>query len=206
MHLSRTDSDSVCVVGAGAQARMQLEAVCLVRDIRQATVWARDGAKAEITASELSEQLEIEVRVSKDLATAVSAADIVITTTPSFTPLVRAEWLRPGQHVTAMGSDAQHKNELESACIVRADRYVPDRLSQTRQLGELHHAIEAGLVSIDSDFAELGDIVSGMSSGRVKSDEITICDLTGTGLQDTAIATFARQRANEIGAGTSFQS
>ncbi len=205
-YLSRPDSDSVCVVGAGAQARMQLEAVCLVRDIKQATLWARDTAKAELSAAELSAQLEIEVHVSHCLETAVSTADIVLTTTPSSTPLVMADWLQPGQHVTAMGSDAHHKNELEPACIVRADRYVPDRLSQTRQLGELHHAIEAGLISSSTEFAELGDIVSGAISGRNNSDEITICDLTGTGLQDTAIATFARQRANEIGAGTLFQS
>lgn len=121
------------------------------------------------------------------------SADIVVTTTPSTTPLVNAEWLIPGQHITAMGSDQAHKNELAPACLARADLYVPDRRSQTEEFGELHHALAAGVVAEDAVFPELGELVSGQAPGRPSPEAITICDLTGTGLQDTAIATFARQ-------------
>jgi ornithine cyclodeaminase/alanine dehydrogenase-like protein (mu-crystallin family) len=76
--------------------------------------------------------------------------------------VLEADWLRPGQHVTAMGSDQEHKNEIDAACFSKADLYVPDRLSQTRILGELRSAIAAGLISAETDFAELGTIVAAL--------------------------------------------
>ena len=104
-----------------------------------------------------------------------------------------------------MGSDQHDKNELEPGCLLRADLYVPDRLSQTRGLGELRSAIAAGLVAADAEFAELGDIVAGKAAGRTGPEAITIADLTGTGVQDTAIATLAAARAEAAGAGTDFE-
>ena len=200
-HLARTDAGSACIVGAGQQARLQLEALCLVRPIRSATIWARDGAKAQVTAEELGGCLGIDVSASMDAERAVSAADIVVTTTPSTSPLVMGEWLNPGQHITAVGSDQPHKNELAPECLQVADRYVPDRRSQTEIQGELHHALNARAVSADATFAELGDIISGNAKGRLSADAVTICDLTGTGVQDTAIAAFARERAEAAGIG-----
>jgi ornithine cyclodeaminase len=105
-----------------------------------------------------------------------------------------------------MGSDAEHKNELEPAALARADLYVADSLKQTRRLGELHHAIAAGLIGADADFAGLGQVVAGLKPGRGSAKDITIADLTGTGVQDTAIATLARDRAAAAKAGTIFQS
>ncbi|MGB3314299.1 MAG: ectoine utilization protein EutC [Albidovulum sp.] len=204
--LAREDASSACIVGSGMQTRLQLKALCLVRPITSAVIWARDAAKAEAAAKELSADLGISVKASVDLAGSVSGADVIVTTTPASNPLIRAEWLRPGQHVTAMGSDQHHKGELEPACLTRADLYVPDRQSQTAIMGELRGAIAAGLVPSDRTFAELGDIVAGKAPGRTAPDQITIADLTGTGVQDTAIATFARNRANAAGIGTNFTS
>ena len=138
------------------------------------------------------------------LLSSVSAADVVVTTTPATQPILQADWLRPGQHITAMGSDQDHKNELDPACFTRADLYVPDRLSQTRALGELRSAIATGAAAADAEYAELGAIVAGKAKGRVSDDAITIADLTGTGIQDTAIATFASSRALAANAGTDF--
>ena len=128
------------------QARLQLEALALVRPIGEARIWARDDAKAEAAAGELRERLGIIVRAERDPQKAVAGADIVVTTTPSENPVLNAAWLSAGQHVTAMGSDAEHKNELDPAIVAKADLYVADSLKQTRRLGELHHAIAAGLV------------------------------------------------------------
>jgi ornithine cyclodeaminase len=205
-HLARPDADRACIIGAGAQGRLQLKALCLVRPIKHAVIWARDATKAASVASALSAELDIVVDVANNASDAVRSADIVVTTTPSATPLIDAEWLIPGQHITAMGSDQPHKNELAPACLTRADLYVSDRRSQTEKLGELHHALAAGLIADDAVFPELGDIVAGKAPGRPTPEAITICDLTGTGLQDTAIATFARQRAEVAGAGTAFVS
>ncbi len=205
-HLSRADSSVAAIFGAGIQAGLQLEALMLVRPIAEARIWARGAGKAEALAAELRDRLGIVVCAEADPQKAVAGADIVVTTTPSETPIVRAEWLSAGQHVTAMGSDAEHKNELEPAIVVKADLYVADSLRQTRRLGELHHAIAAGLVAETQDFAELGQIVAGLRPGRVRPSDITVADLTGTGVQDTAIATLARDRARATGAGTIFDS
>ncbi len=205
-YLAREDAAVAAIFGAGGQAASQLEALTLVRPIREARIWARDPAKAAAMAAASARRLGIEVRAEADPMQAVTGADVVVTTTPSSTPILRADWLRPGQHVTAMGSDAEHKNELEPAVLAKADLYVADSLKQVRRLGELHHAISAGLLSETAEFPELGQIIAGLTAGRGSPDAITIADLTGTGVQDTAIATFARDRARAANAGTSFES
>jgi ornithine cyclodeaminase len=131
---------------------------------------------------------------------------VVVTTTPARAPILMADWLEPGQHVTAMGSDQAHKSELEPACLARADRYVADRAAQTRVMGELRAALAAGIVAPDAEVEELGPVAAGQAPGRRSADEITIADLTGTGVQDTAIATLARDRAAALGLGTQFES
>lgn len=203
-HLSRSNSSTACILGAGSQGKLQLEALCLVRPINRATIWAREKDKADVAAKQMTQQLGIEVVAALDLGEAVAAADVVVTTTPATEPILRSEWLRPGQHITAMGSDQHHKNELEPTCFSRADLYVPDRLSQTRLLGELRSAIETGLVAADKEYVELGEIIAGKAQGRSSENVITFADLTGTGVQDTAIATLARKRAHVCGAGTLF--
>ncbi|SDA90876.1 ectoine utilization protein EutC [Sinorhizobium sp. NFACC03] len=205
-HLSRPDAAVAAIFGAGMQARLQLEALRLVRPIREARIWARDAAKAEAAAAELTEGLGFPVRADADGRAVVDGADIIVTTTPSETPVLRANWLKPGQHITAMGSDAEHKNEIEPAIITGASLYVADSLKQTRRLGELHHAIEVGLVTESAIFPELGEIIAGRKPGRSGPDDITVADLTGTGIQDTAIATLAAARAAVVGTGTIFES
>jgi ornithine cyclodeaminase len=205
-HLSRPDSSVATIFGAGVQARLQLEALALVRPIREARIWARDLAKAEAAAVDLTAALGLTVRAAADPERAAFGADIIVTTTPSAAPIFRHDWLSSGQHLTAMGSDAEHKNEIEPAALAAAALYVADSLKQTRRLGELHHAIEAGLIAATTDFPELGQIVAGLHPGRSRPADITIADLTGTGIQDTAIATLARDRARAAHAGTSFES
>ena len=205
-YLSREDSETAAIFGAGVQAGLQLEALCLVRPIRRARIWARDAVKAEAAAVDLQKRLGIEIKAVADPEKAVAGADIVVTTTPATSPILKADWISAGQHVTAMGSDAEHKNEIDPKLVGKADRYVADRLSQTRILGELHHAIAAGLADAEADFPELGEVIAGKVSGRTGGSDVTFADLTGTGVQDTAIATLARRRAVEVGAGSIFSS
>ena len=202
-YLARADSTRAAILGAGMQAGLQLEALTLVRDIESATIWARDFTRAEASAARLSQRLGIEVIACQDVATATAGADIIVTTTPSTEPILLAQHIRPGQHVTAMGSDSEHKNEIDPQIIVDVTQYFCDRLSQARVLGELHHAIEKQLVSPSAEFPELGQVISQQQPGRKDSDDMTLCDLTGTGIQDTAIATLAFQRCQQKQAGTS---
>lgn len=116
---------------------------------------------------------------------------MIITTTPSKEPIIKAEWLHPGLHITAMGSDAEHKQELEAEVLARADKLVCDTKAQCSRLGELHHALDSGVLTKESSIIELGQLTLKELRGRENDGEITVCDLTGTGVQDTAIALFA---------------
>ena len=198
--LARKDARRVAVIGAGEQARLQLEALRLVREIDHVTVWARDMERARSFAKGTH---GVRCEVATSVHEALALADIAITTTPSRSPLIHAEDLHPGLHITAMGSDAEHKNELAPA-VLAAGRYIGDRLQQTNILGELHHAIQAGVVAEDASFAELGHVIAGSRQGRTHDDDITVCDLTGTGAQDTAIAALALRRARAQNAGIIF--
>jgi ornithine cyclodeaminase len=204
-NLSRPDAHSVAIIGAGVQARLQLEALTLVRGVERAVICSRDAAKARAAAAELATKLGLAVTAELDPEKACHGADIIVTTTPAESPLLRAEWIKAGQHITAMGSDAEHKNEIDPELVTRV-LYVADNLKQTRRLGELHHAIERGLIQADQAFPELGQVIAKQSAGRRTADDITLCDLTGTGVQDTAIATLACQRALAAGAGQEFVS
>jgi len=203
--LSREEAGRVGIVGAGVQARLQLEALTLVREVREAEVWARNADRAAAFAADMERRLGLPVAPAESLEGLVRDSDIVVTTTPSKDPLIAADWLHPGLHITAMGSDAGYKNELAPAVVAAADLYVPDRRSQCAVLGELHHAIAAGAVPADADFPELGQIVAGQAPGRSGAGQVTVCDLTGTGVQDTAIATLARGRAQARAAGTTIR-
>jgi ornithine cyclodeaminase len=101
-----------------------------------------------------------------------------------------------------MGSDAEHKNEIDPGALEKADLYVADSLKQTRRLGELRHALAIGMVENEEKFVELGDILAGLKTGRTNERQITVADLTGTGIQDTAIATFAYSLARAAAMGT----
>ena len=204
--LSRPDSRVAAILGAGVQAALQLKALCLVRPIAEARIWAREPAKAAALAKQLSEELGFPVTAYAEPAQAVASADVIVTTTPATEPILMADWVSAGQHITAMGSDAEHKNEIEPALVAAADLYVADSLTQTRRLGELHHALEARLLPDGAVLAELGAVIAGTVPGRQGDEQVTLADLTGTGVQDTAIATLAFQRALAAGAGSDFTS
>lgn len=204
--LARANARHAAIIGAGEQARLQLLSLVQVRSIEAVTVWAPRAERADAFAARLSAELDRPVVACASIDDAVANADVIVTTTPSETPLIHARHLRPGMHVTAMGSDAEHKNELAPDVFDRADLYTCDRLAQVRVLGELHHAIAAGRVTADSEFPELGQIIVGRHPGRSNDEMITVCDLTGTGAQDTAIANLAFDRARAAGLGTSFNS
>lgn len=193
--LARADASVAAIIGTGTQARMQAQALTLVRPIEEFRVWGRAGSKAAALAASLTATLGVSARAVESIRAAIDNADIVVTTTPSPTPLVEAAWLRPGQHVTAVGADSEHKNEIDPAVFARLACYVPDRLSQCRVMGELRAALTAGIVAPATSFADLGDVLVGNAPGRERDTDITLCDLTGTGAQDTAIAALTLERA-----------
>jgi len=190
-HLAPTGATTAGILGTGLQARLQARALTLVRPIDRILVWGRDAAKAERCAADLAGALAIEARALDDPERVVAESAIVVTTTPAREPVLRVEWLHAGLHVTAMGSDADYKNEIDPAALGRADLFVCDRRAQSATVGELRSAIAAGVMAADQPVTELGQVIVGARAGRAEDAMITICDLTGTGVQDTAIATHA---------------
>ena len=188
-YLSNEDASNLGIIGAGIQARLQLKAILLVRKINKINLWARDKVKVDEFIDSLKD-LNIDVNISDSCKDLASSSDIIITTTPSKKPLLEFDWIKKGTHITAMGSDAEQKNELHPAMIKLCDKYIPDNQPQTTILGELHHAIKENIISPDHKFDDLGSIIIDPSLGRKNKEDITICDLTGTGVQDTAIARY----------------
>ena len=200
-YLANKNITEVGIIGAGMQAKLQLIALMLVRQPSTVRIWARDFDKGEKYIKEISSKINCNFINCKNPKEVTEKSDMLITTTPSSAPLIQYEWIHKGLHITAMGSDAEHKNELDPRIIQNCDLYVADRQSQTSILGELHHALKANLVSKDKKFTELGDVIDTQTKGRKSEDQITVCDLTGTGVQDTAIARYAFEIAmkNNLG-------
>ena len=188
-YLSNQDASNLGIIGAGIQARLQLKAILLVRKINKINLWARDKVKVDEFIDSLKD-LKIDINISESCKELASSSDIILTTTPSKKPLLEFDWIKKGTHITAMGSDAEQKNELHPAMIKLCDKYIPDNQPQTTILGELHHAIKENIISTDHKFDDLGSIIIDPSLGRKNKEDITICDLTGTGVQDTAIARY----------------
>lgn len=201
-HLAPREVHTAGVLGAGVQADLQIRALQLERDFQELLVWARDPGKAAAYAERMSEVLQRPARVCASVQQCVQESQLIVTTTPSAEPLIRAEWLHPGLHITAMGSDAAGKNELEPGVILRAHRFVCDRLAQSRSNGELRNAIGQGLIPAEMNFDELGELCAGQKVGREDDTQITVCDLTGTGVQDTAIASHAMAVAKQKALGS----
>ncbi len=202
-HLSNHDASTAAVLGAGVQAGLQIEALTLVRPIERVLIWARRLESASTLASRLTDRLSIVAEAVATKQEAAESADILVTTTPASEPLVDVSMLHPGLHITAVGSDAEGKQELAAEVVATASRFVCDSLAQSARLGELRAAVDAGF---DQDDAiELGAVVSGEVAGRESETDVTICDLTGTGAQDTAIASLAVERCTSAGLGVEIQ-
>ncbi len=187
-HLSNPESSNVGIIGAGIQAKMQLEALLLVRNIKTAYIWSRDSKKTNKFVQNIKDKINIKIIACESPEQTVNLSEILITCTPSKSPIIKSEWLKQGLHITAMGSDAEMKNELDPKIIKDCDCYIPDSQSQTSILGELNHAIKAGLVSAEKKYNELGSVIINSNLGRRNINDVTVADLTGTGVQDTAIA------------------
>ena len=183
--LACTSASKVLLIGTGIQAKMQAKCLVKLMPERGLTfrVWGRNSTAARNTAAELSKQ-GLEIKVVSTLQKEVSTADIIITTTPSTTPLFANDLVRRGTHVTAIGADSPGKQELPTGLVTSASLRVCDIARQSLEHGEFQTASK---VEPSMDVTELGHILSGAHSGRYSDNEITVADLTGIAAQDIAI-------------------
>lgn len=186
-HLAPEGPLRAAVIGAGSQARFQLKAMARVRPIRDLRVWSPLPEEIPPYVDEVAPILGAAVKGAPSVKDAVAGADLVITVTPSRRPLVEARWLQEGATVIAVGSDGPEKQELSVDVLRAAGKVVVDSRAQCLTLGEAHHAVAAGALDAEDIHAELGQVVLGTRSGR-EGTELIVCDLTGVGAQDAAMA------------------
>jgi ornithine cyclodeaminase len=199
-YLAPSAVSTVGVIGAGSQGRYQVRALRLVRSFERVLVFDRSAESAEAYAREMRAELGVAVAPAGPEAV-VRESQVVLSCTPSREPIVRASWLHPGLHITSMGADTAEKQELESEVLRRADRLACDYKRQCVERGEFLHALRAGAIGPDADVTELGELTSGRRPGRQRPEEVTVCALTGVGVQDAAIALLCYERAIAAGAG-----
>jgi ectoine utilization protein EutC len=194
--LGKESVKRVAVIGTGAQARLQVQALSKVRKFDELRIWGRSPEHVDRYIEDMRKILKNKKIVATETAEeAVVGSDIVITTTMSSSPLVKAAWVGKGTHITAMGSDSPEKQELESKVLAKADKVVCDSIKQCAALGELHHAIEEGAMTEKDVHGELGEVLLGKKTGRESNDEITVCDLTGIAVQDVVTSQLVYERA-----------
>ena len=198
-YLARADASSVGMIGTGWQAESQLEAVCAVRQIRVARCYSRDAEHRKKFAQEMRARLKIDVRAVDSTEEAVRAADIVVTATNAREPVLRGEWLKPGTHVNAIGSNRDESRELDDdAIVVRSAFVCVDSIEQAKiEAGDLLSPIERGVFSWER-VSELGDLVSGKIAGRTDRDQITLFKSLGIALEDVAVGAWVYERAREL--------
>ena len=199
-YLSREDASKVGLIGAGAQAQTQLAAILKVRSIREVVVYDRHLSHSQGFVARVTESYGLAARAVGDAADAVTDMDIVVTTTPSTTPLIQRDWVTPGTHINAIGADAAGKQELDPA-ILTAAKVVVDDWAQASHSGEINVPLARGQLTPEQVYGSLGDIVAGKKPGRQTPEEITVFDSTGLIIQDLGLGLAVYQRARERGLG-----
>ena len=201
--LSRTESRTLALLGAGVQAATHLEAVSLIRPIRQVRVWSRSGERAQRFA-ERSGTNDVKVIACATAREAVDGADVVCTVTSSREPVVSREWLAPGTHVNAVGASLPTARELDSATVAAARLYVDRRESAVNEAGDFLVPKSEGLVGDDHIVGEIGELLVDPPriAGRRSADELTVFKSLGLAIEDVAAARRIYDRAVATGAGS----
>lgn len=199
-HLARSSWTTLLICGCGGQAWPHLEALSSIRRPEEVLAYDVDPGRAAAFAGAVGEKAGIQARPVRDLGAAMGEADVAVTCTTAKKFFVTRDMVRPGTFIAAVGADHESKQEIEPDLLAHA-KVVTDVTAQAAAIGDLHHAIAAGVMSAARVHAELGQIVAGRKAGRVRDDEVIIFDSTGTGLQDVAAAIAVYRRALAENAG-----
>ena len=192
-YLAPKDVSCIGMVGSGIQARFQLLSLDAVIDTKDVIAWSRNEKHLEKYKKDM-EALGYRVKTTLKVSD-VAQCPLIVTVTPSTKPLLKKEDIRKGTHITAVGSDTPEKNELDPEILGMADIVVADSISQCLERGEIHHAIEKGVISKD-EILELGNVIAS-KKGRSSEEQITVADLTGVAVQDLQIAKFVYEKLKE---------
>lgn len=199
-YLARKDSKIVGIFGAGVQARTQLMAMCVVRNIERAFVHDVAKERAESFAKEMSKVLRIPVEACEPRELVVQS-DIIVTATTSKTPVFDGKWVKPGTHLNLIGSFKPDVREVDETVIKKAKIVVDQKSAALEEAGDIIIPLKAGIITEKDIYAELGELAAGLKPGRTSDSEITLFKSVGLGIQDCAAARLAYMRAREKGVG-----
>jgi ornithine cyclodeaminase len=191
-HLAAKNIHHIGIVGTGVQARLQLEILRDVVDCKSCFIWGRDAAKVQMMIDDLLSKDSIqawglEIKAAETIDDLVAQCNLIVTATSARSPLIRADQVQKGTHITAMGSDDHGKQELAAQVLAKADLVVADSVSQCVDHGECFWAVQGGHME-ESSILELGHVIKNPGIGRTSEDQITVVDLTGVAIQDIQIA------------------
>ncbi|HMG92712.1 MAG TPA: ornithine cyclodeaminase family protein [Chryseolinea sp.] len=199
-YLSKPDSSTVTICGCGNQGIISLKAIAHVRKIQSVYAFDVDHDLAVEFSSRLSKELGVNISAVKELEEATLQSDICVTCTPSKQPLLFKRHVRPGCFVAAVGTDNEEKNEIDAE-LIASSKLVTDISEQCATIGDLHHALKKGKVTMSHIHAELGEVIAGKKEGRTNNEEVIVFDSTGMALQDVASAAIVYQRSLEESVG-----
>jgi alanine dehydrogenase len=198
-YLARKDSKIIGLVGTGNQAKTQLEALCEVFQPELIRVTSRTKESSEQFIREMADITPCEIRYEENIEK-VCDCDILVTTTPTRKPIVKAQWIKEGTHINAIGADAVGKEELDPELLLRS-KIIVDDIVQALHSGEVNVPLSKHYISENDIHAELGEVIVGLKPGRTSDEEITIFDSTGLAIQDVASAHLVYERAVSKGLG-----
>jgi len=184
--LASKNVNEVLIVGTGVQARYQAKYICQEMDISKVIFWGRDDNKISKLANDIKLN-NVEIKIEKNLESAVRSSKLIITTTSAKSSLIVSEWVQPGTHITAVGSDTHDKCELDYNILAKANLIVADSIEQNILRGEIHQALKHDAIN-EADLIEIGEIFENPEKGRKNDHDITVADLTGVAVQDLVIA------------------
>jgi alanine dehydrogenase len=199
-YLAPVDAKTITICGCGNQGRISLKALMKVRSFKKVYAFDIDEVQLQKFSKEFNKVLEVIPITANELTTALRQSQVCVTCTPSSQPFIRAEDIMPGTFIAAVGADSEEKQELCSDLLV-SNKIVVDFAEQTASIGELHHAIRQGKVTLEDIHAELGEIIAGKKPGRESKEEIIIFDSIGIALQDVAAAAIVYEKALTSGIG-----
>jgi ornithine cyclodeaminase/alanine dehydrogenase-like protein (mu-crystallin family) len=201
-HLARPDAKVATICGAGVHSVIQARAIVEALKLERIHVWDSRPDAAHSLADAISRDLGVRAQATTELA-ATRESDVIVTCTSARKAYLTPELVRPGTFIAAVGADNDDKQEIDPRLFAGA-KVVVDSLAQCAEIGDLHHALEAGTIRREQVHASLADIVSGRKAGRRSYEEITLFDSTGMGLQDVAAAIAIYRRALAAAVGTRF--
>lgn len=201
--LARPNGRVVASIGTGSQARMQIRAINEVIQIQEIHAWSRTPSALSDYKNDIEREFAIPVIIAPSKKEAVEKGDILITTTRGKGDVVQADWVRPGTHIVAIGTDQRGKQELDPE-LFRHAKIVVDSVQQCTQKGETWHPLQTNIITMADIHAEIGELLLGAKPGRTSDDEITIFDSTGMAIQDNTTARTIYEKAIAANVGTFF--